>query len=117
LRAVATSFSSKIHGANRHRGNAFAATRETKALGCCRFDIDAIGLEAQNFGYACLHRRPVWANPGLFTDDGQIEIVNLAALLAHQGTGMGQKDRGIGILPLILTGREIGPDIAAANRP
>ena len=44
-------------------------------------------------------------------------MVNLAALLAHQGTGMGQKDRGIGILPLILTGREIGPDIAAANRP
>src|ERR1700722_2163373 len=82
------SFISESHGCGGLGGDAFAAAGKAKTFGGGSLHADAIGRDLQYLGDFRLHGVAVRADLGPLADDGEVDMIDDAALRRHQVRGI-----------------------------
>ena len=97
-------------------GNPFAAPGKAEPFGRGRLDADRAFIHPGEPGNFAAHSGAVGADLGRFANDGEVDIADPVAGLRNQFCGMFEKLARARAFPLRVAGREMGADIAIANR-
>src|SRR3546814_4025245 len=114
--ATASTDGRQPNGRDRLRRDALAAAGEAQALGRGGLDADTGGRDRQQVGDPRRHSVTVRADLRAFAEDGQVDMFDRAAALAHTPGGMATEDRGNRAAPTRVARREVAADeIGRAN--